>query len=388
MARLVEFFRHECGHALPVPGKAHEEETHPLFEIELGESHIGLLEPRKALLLGNAFQLAVEPVTPAVIGTNDLARAVPRLASHHPGSSVAADVVEGSEHTVPPPYHEDALAYEVHSQVVARPRYVARMANHQPVAPEDLLLLEFKELGVVVDPSGQGCEFFGLQILNPTRGGSRPETWRSPREFGGEDAAQKTSTRRSRHFEVEGPALTQKRFGQGGQHVVEGAAQGVGFEVRVATLRRDRREGLHPLLFQFGFPRRAHAHVIGPGPSLTPKSRPHRHPLGMAEFGVEGRVDHRLEASHRGAPVCKHRLALAEHVLTVHVFQGREQESILALEVEVHDARGESGAPSHPGHSGSREPMLGDAFDGGPDQFLASARVPWRLRRSLLRRRR
>ncbi len=214
MTRLVEFFRHEFGHALPVPGKAHEEETHPLFEIEFGESHFGLLEARKAFLLGNPFQLAVEPVAPAVIGTNDLARTVPRLASHHPGSSVAANVVEGAEHAVPAPYHEDSLTHEVHGQVVARPRYVAGMAYHQPVAPEDALLLEFKELGVVIDPSGQGCAFFGLQILRPTRGRSRRETRRGSGEFGGEDASQKTPTRPPRPFEVEGPAVTQQRFGQ------------------------------------------------------------------------------------------------------------------------------------------------------------------------------
>ncbi len=167
--------------------------------------------------------------------------------------------------------------------------------------------------------------------------------------------------------------------------MVEGPTQGFGFEVRVATLRRDRREGLHPLLLQFGLPRRAHAHVIVPGPSLTPKRRPDRHPMGVAEFGVEGRIDHRLEASHRGAPVREHRLALAEHVLAVHVFQSLEQESILAPEVEVHDARGESGTLCHPGDGGSREPMLGDAFDGGPDQFLAAAHVSGRLGRSLPR---
>ncbi len=312
-----------------------------------------------------------------MVGADDLTRAVARLTLHHSGCSVATDVVKGSEHTIPSPDHKDSLPCEIRCEIVARLGNVARVANHQPVAPEDALFFELKKFGVVVDPGGEGLKRSRVRGRSALGYGGRAVAGK----FGRKDAGQKSPAGRPSAFKIESPLVAELRLGQRRQQVMECAAQGLGLEMRVSAGFGDGREGHHPLLLEFGLARGTHPHVVLSGSGLAPEGRPHRNPVGVTEFGVEGRFDHRLETGHRVVRVGEHRVALAEHVLAIHVLESRQKQGILAAKIEIDDARGEPGPAGHPGHGGPGEPVLGNAPDGGVDQFLAAARVPGRRRR-------
>ena len=70
-------------------------------------------------------------------------------------------------------------------------------------------------------------------------------------------------------------------------------------------------------------------------------------------------------------PRLLHRTGPDAAVLLGQVTQGRDQQLILAGEVEVDDAVGQLGAPGHVAHGGVGEAALGDRADGGFDQLLA-----------------
>ena len=289
---------------------------------------------------------------------------------------MAADIVEGTQDAIATANHEDPLAHEIARQIVAGFGNVAHVAHQEPLAAKDGLFLEFEELGVVVDPGRLGVEIVGF----PGRGVFRLWGWlgRGPlaRKLGWKYAPEKTTASGPGTLEVEGILAPQLGFGERREHVMEGPAQGLGFEVRVAALRRDGGKYLHPLFLEFGFPGRAHPHVVFPGAGFAPERGPNRHPVGMAEFRVEGSVDHGLEAGHRGIRMGEHRLALAKHVLAIHVLEGGQQQPALALKIEIHDPRGQPGSLGDAGHGGPRKTVLGNALNGGIDELLATPRVP------------
>ena len=239
---------------------------------------------------------------------------------------MSAYIVEAPKLAVLAAQHKNSFAEKLRRDVISGVFQLAAMAQQHPFPLEDHFLLEFEELRVLIDPGGQGVEArpglrFGL-VLRFFRGQSRKLFFR---EFPGKDAAKKTSASRPGTLQVEGTRIPQHRLGERGKQVMESPPQGLDLQVGMASRCGYCPKGLHPFGLEFGFTRRADTHVIVPRTRLPPERRPNRHPVSVAELGIEGRRDHGLEAQDRIDPRHLHGLALARHVLPIDVLEGREQ---------------------------------------------------------------
>jgi hypothetical protein len=145
-----------------IASETNENEAHPLFEFDLGQSQVRLVDRPEGLLFRNAAQPSVEIVCPAVGGADDRVRTTSALVANHTRGAVSAYVVEGAEPLIAAADDEGALVGRFDAEVVARLGCLAGVSSEQPAALKDVLLLEFVELGMVVDPGRKRLELRGF----------------------------------------------------------------------------------------------------------------------------------------------------------------------------------------------------------------------------------
>jgi hypothetical protein len=117
---------------------------------------IKILHPGK---LGDAFQGAIEAITPAVIGAAENRRVAAGL-GHDGGGVVAANVEEGSQLILLAPDHDDGFTRHVRRQIVAGLADLTCTPNHLPGAAKNSLALEGGD-AVIDIPGRRNGEGFG-----------------------------------------------------------------------------------------------------------------------------------------------------------------------------------------------------------------------------------
>ena len=68
---------------------------------------------------------------------------------------MAADIVKAAYDIVAATYGDDRFAEQIKRVVIAGRWNIAVVADELPAAPKDRTLLELKEIGVVINPTGQ-----------------------------------------------------------------------------------------------------------------------------------------------------------------------------------------------------------------------------------------
>src|SRR5450830_1509838 len=158
--------------------------------------------------IARVSQFAIEFEGPGVVGAGDdvagLAAALEQFVT-----PVGADVVEGPQHRVPAPDHDDVLADQFAGDVVIGFGHFAAMGDADPLLRKDALFLEFEHALCGVVGAGQGPAVFRVVVLLGVHGGdvrrhgvllgwggggwggwaglpafSGPVRWRGPRPWG------------------------------------------------------------------------------------------------------------------------------------------------------------------------------------------------------------
>jgi len=122
----------------------HRQRPEPvLFQLEVGE----------AMALRHAGETAVETIRPAVVGTDEVL-ADASAAADQPRATVAADVDEGADPSVPIAQHHDRHAGKIVGQIVAGLRHLTREPDQQGITPKQHLPLQLQDGTVGVDAGG------------------------------------------------------------------------------------------------------------------------------------------------------------------------------------------------------------------------------------------
>ena len=139
--------------------EADEDQAVPDLVLERLQAVARLVEVAEGFRHGQAAQLAVEVVGPAVERAGDDPAAMAAGLGDDPRSPVAAEVVERADDPVAAPHDERPLVGDVERHEVARLGHLVDVADEEPVAAEDHLLLQRGQLFAVVGPGRQAAAF-------------------------------------------------------------------------------------------------------------------------------------------------------------------------------------------------------------------------------------
>src|SRR5580658_9217625 len=138
-SQLLLIRRQHFGDAGQARLHADKYESHVDFDLERFQRVMLHSKVYKVLALRDGHQRPVEIVGPGVVGTHDASGAMPGGAVEKPGGAMAADVEESLDAVIAPAHRDYGLAQEIQRVVIARSRYVAKVADDLPRRGKDLL---------------------------------------------------------------------------------------------------------------------------------------------------------------------------------------------------------------------------------------------------------
>src|SRR5689334_1644982 len=106
----------------------------------------------KGVPLRNAYQSAVQPIRPRVIGAGNPFPAVPFRAIEQARGAMAAHIVKAADRAAVAAQRYDGLAEKVEAVVVAEGGDIVLVADELPARAENGLLLGLEEFRILVDP--------------------------------------------------------------------------------------------------------------------------------------------------------------------------------------------------------------------------------------------
>src|SRR5437867_8334135 len=122
----------------------HENKFFPHIDSERNQAISLAIKVLDSFEVGNAFERAVKPVSPAVIGALQARRSSARL-SHYCCSVMATNVKESAQLAVLSAHHKHRLSGNFSGDVLPWSRNLFRAADHLPGSAEHSFALEFRD---------------------------------------------------------------------------------------------------------------------------------------------------------------------------------------------------------------------------------------------------
>ena len=137
--------------------EAHEDEPHPDVHLDGLQAVLDPVELRQAVWESGAAQGPVEVVAPAVERAGDHSVAPPAARCDDSGAAMPAQVVERANPAIHAAQDEGAFARHVERDIGTRLGDVRHVAGQLPVAAEQNVLLDLRQLVAVIDPRRQSA---------------------------------------------------------------------------------------------------------------------------------------------------------------------------------------------------------------------------------------
>ena len=160
-ADFILIGRHHRRHRWPAGRQPHEDEALPDLDFHPGQAVIGQLQARVFAPPGHPGQRAIQPISPGVIGADQLFRAT-AAAIDQPRAAMPADIGEGAALAIIAAHHDDAFTQIVECVPIPRRCHVAGMANDLPGLAQHPRLFGFEEFRVMINPARQAQPRIGV----------------------------------------------------------------------------------------------------------------------------------------------------------------------------------------------------------------------------------
>src|SRR5690625_2258441 len=127
----------------------------PDLHLERRQPPIIRVERRQGLGLGDTAKLALGIIGPAMRGADGDIPDVTLNLGNDAAAPVATEIVEGTDNAVPPAHDQRALAKGIEADEVTGFGQVIDVRNDLPMAPEEMLDLEFEQFLAEIGPGRQ-----------------------------------------------------------------------------------------------------------------------------------------------------------------------------------------------------------------------------------------